>query len=169
MRLFTRWLRASGPCDWVTSLLLPFLSVKKAWLVKPSGRSISQSAVARLSPRLTWWAHRLNMTPVCPRWPHWATASLATDLSPSPITGTQVNMSSSLVSKPPYGSHLYTAVPYMNSTFHSTGTNAATLHTLSVWSHLECLVSSCLYATNPCLLIFFVSLPSFSHPSASGY
>lgn len=128
MRLFTRWLGASGPCDWMTSLPLSFLPVKKAWWVKLSGRNISQSAVARLSPRSTWWARRLNMTPVWPRWPHWATASLATDLSPSPITGTQVNISSSLVFKQPYGSHQYTVVATKHLTFHFTWTNEATLH-----------------------------------------
>lgn len=149
MRLFTRWLGASGPCDWVTSLLLSFLPVKKAWWVKPSGRSISQIAVARLSPRSTWWARRLNMTPVWPRWLRWATVSLATDLSPSPITGTQVNiMSSGLVSKQPYGSLLYTVVPTEHSAFHSTCTNVATFPqrvcypTLSVWFAVVCLPPS---------------------------
>lgn len=169
MRLFTRWLGASGPCDWMTSLPLSFLPVKKAWWAKLSGHSISQSAVERLSPRSTWWARRLNMTLAWPLWPHWATASLATDLSPSPITATQVNMSGSLVSKQPYSFHRYTVVATKHLTFHSPRTNEATLHrerVITLWVS-GFLLSVC---HQPLPAGFSGSVPSLSpHPSSGDW
>lgn len=82
---------------WSGDIMASVFSLWKAWWARPSGRSISPTAAALLSPPSMWPPRTLDLTPVWPLWPRWATTSTATSPSPCTITDTQVNLATGAV------------------------------------------------------------------------